>query len=223
MASIVSLTLPATDTLPPSLEAYTVILGYKVGKRKQQMTTQCWSITPTLLQQCTQLEQMLNKVRLEGAIETLRWKQSDLLLYLSRGLARFNAFGTVLTDFSGLQMQGTVQYWHTQCALYEALLAQMKGEGDMNFSLSNQQVTLETDRVAALESMLSRVEGQISNELPAVKKQLASYGVTGGDGSSGSSKFHPSHAGQAKLSLSHGQMTQVNRPRPWWWSYGFYW
>ena len=145
------------------------------------------------------------------------------MLYLARGLNRFNTYGTVYTNFNGLQMMGTLQYWHTVCAMYEALQAQLKGEGDMNFNFSGQQVTLDVDRTQALEGMLSRIEGQIGNELGNVKKLLAVYGVTGGDGSQGASNLAPTHAGQARLVLSQGQMTQVNRPRPWWWSYGFYW
>ena len=223
MSTVVTLALPAFETLPPALDAYTAVVGYRVGGRKQRMSVSCWSITPTMNQQTTEIERMLNKVKLDGAIESLRWKQSDLLLYLARGLNRFNTYGTVYTNFNGLQMMGTLQYWHTVCAMYEALQAQLKGEGDMNFNFSGQQVTLDVDRTQALEAQLGRVENQISNELSNVKKLLASYGVTGGDGSSGSNTLHPSHAGQAKLVLSQGQMTQVNRPRPWWWSFGFYW
>ena len=223
MSTIVTLKLPVFETLPPMLDAYTAVVGYRVGGRRQKMSIQCWSITPTMLQQTTEIERMLNKVRLEGAIESLRWKQSDLMLYLARGLNRFNTYGTVYTNFNGLQMMGTLQYWHTVCAMYEALQAQLKGEGDMNFNFSGQQVTLDVDRTQALEGMLSRIEGQIGNELGNVKKLLAVYGVTGGDGSQGASNLAPTHAGQARLVLSQGQMTQVNRPRPWWWSYGFYW
>ena len=171
------LTVPAA-----SLTAYLLTVVYPIGN---YTTFKVWAITPQILNGMHTLEAFLNKAQIKDTIPELQYAQSDLLLYLERGLNLFNMLGTQVTNFNGTNMQGVLFDAWVTCASYYALASQLQAEGALAFDFSGQSVSLSVDRTGQLDSALGRIEGQINDQIKPYKNLLIKSGVTGGDGSAG--------------------------------------
>lgn len=149
------------------------------------MTFKVWPITPQILVAASQLEDYINKARIQNVIPELDYTQTDLIQYLNRGLALFNSFPPHTTNFTGTNMQGIIMDAWLQCSAYYALGAQLQAEGALAFDFSGQSVSLNVDRTPAIESALGRVESALDQNVKPLKKLLAKAGVLDGDGSQG--------------------------------------
>ena len=149
------------------------------------MTFKVWPITPQILVAASQLEDYINKARIQNVIPELDYTQTDLIQYLNRGLALFNSFLPHTTNFTGTNMQGIIMDAWLQCSAYYALGAQLQAEGALAFDFSGQSVSLNIDRTPAIESALGRVESALEQNVKPLKRLLAKAGVLDGDGSQG--------------------------------------
>ena len=198
-------TLPATVG-DAKLEALLLIveLNQRGQTQPQNFTFKVWPITPQVLVAASQVEDFINKARVENVIPELEYTQADLLQYLQRGLNLFNSLPPHLTAFTGTNMQGNIlESWIT-CACYYALASQLQAEGALAFDFSGQTVNLNIDRTPAIESALGRVEAAIDNIVKPFKKLLAKAGVLSGDGSAG--------GGYIDGSKSLGTLSVINAP-----------
>lgn len=164
--------------LLPAMTPYLVTVVHPFG----QSMFNLWSVTPRMLAATLALENWVNKSKIDAVVPGLAYTQVDLLSYLERGLNLFNSYPPQLMTFTGTNMQGPVYEMWLLCASYYCLAAQIGAEGALAFDFSGQAVTLNVDRTASLESMLGRVEGLMSTQIPLTKKLLAKYGINGGPG-----------------------------------------
>jgi hypothetical protein len=148
-------------------------------------TYKVWPITPAVLGAASQLEDFINKARVENVIPELDYTQADLVQYLHRGLALFNSYGAHISAFTGTNMQGPILDAWLLCASYYALASQLQAEGALAFDFSGQTVSLNIDRTPAIESALGRVEGMLEQQVKPLKKLLSKAGALSGDGSAG--------------------------------------
>lgn len=173
-----------------------------------QYTYKLWAITPQIAVAARQLEDYINKAKLANVIPELEYTQSDLLEYLSRGLNLFNMIPTIVTAFTGTNMQGPIMNAWLTCSAYYALGAQLQAEGALAFDFGGQTVSLNVDRTPSIESALGRIENELENYVKPFKKLLERAGVTGGDGSQGG-KFIDGSGKLGVLTLSNTAMTRL--------------
>lgn len=197
--------IPATVGIA-KLEPLLLIVEYKQQGQHipQNFTFKVWAITPQILIAVSQVEDFINKARLENVIPELEYTQADIIQYLQRGLALFNSLPPHLTAFTGTNMQGAIAESWITCASYYALASQLQAEGAMAFDFSGQTVNLNIDRTPAIESALGRVESAIDNNIKPFKKLLAKAGILGGDGSAG--------GGYIDGSKALGSLSVINAP-----------
>ena len=197
--------------LEPSLDMYLLILEYtNFDNHVERYMQNIWIVTPQMLNCINILESFLNKAKIDNIIPQLEYTQPGMLQNMNRGLALFNGYQPLMTSFNGTNMQGILLDAFVLCASYYALAEQLLAEGMMAFDFTGQAVTLNVDRTPAIESALGRVEQQMQERIPHIKKQLAKAGVTGGDGSNAV----PSPAGLGLTVLSNSPTTSRHIWRP---------
>lgn len=157
------------------------------------LTYKVWPITPQILVAASQMEDFINKARIQNVIPELDYTQPDLIQYLHRGLALLNSFPPHTTNFTGTNMQGILLDAWLQCSSYYALASQLQAEGAMAFDFSGQTVSLNVDRTPAIEGALGRVESALEQNVKPMKKLLAKAGVLDGDGSAGGQMINGAH------------------------------
>jgi hypothetical protein len=199
------LTMPATvgrAKLEPLLLLVDVLKPGMTVPRT--LTYKVWPITPQVLIASSQLEDFINKARIQNVIPELDYTQADLIQYLYRGLSLFNSYQPHMSSFDGTNMQGTILDAWLQCSAYYALASQLQAEGMLAFDFSGQTVSLNIDRTPAIESALGRVESALDANVKPLKKLLAKAGALSGDGSAG--------GGFIDGSRSMGTLGLINAP-----------
>lgn len=169
-----------------SLAAY--LLRVKVtpdGGQERSYSYKMWVVTPQIMLGMADLENFLNKSRVEQVIPELAYTPGDLVNYLERGLYLFNQVGNFPSWFTGLNMQGPLYDSWIICSCYYALGAQLLAEGSLSFDFSGQGISLNVDRTPQLEAALGRIESAITDRVVPLKKWLAKQGTLSGDGSVG--------------------------------------
>jgi hypothetical protein len=175
---------------------------------KTTLTYKVWAITPQILTASRQLEDYINRARVANIIPELEYTQSDIMEYLSRGLAFFNSLQPNISNFTGTNMQGPLlDAWLTCSAIY-ALGSQNLAEGSLAFDFGGQTVSLNVDRTPAIESALGRIDAQIEGQVKPLKKLLGRAGALGGDGSVGGGFIDTSRA-IGILGISNTAMTKL--------------
>lgn len=186
------ITAPMSTVKVASLTSYLLRVTLDLGSDvPRSFTYKLWALTPSIIKAMTQLEDFLNKSRIENVIPQLRYNEGDLVEYLERGLYLFNTVSKP-TSFTGLNMQGVIGDAWITCSCYYALSAQLLAEGSLSFDFSGQGISLNVDRTPALESALGRIESAIESRVVPLKNQLAVQGITGGDGSIGKTSLNNS-------------------------------
>ena len=171
-----------------------------------------WVITPQLMLTMSQLEDYLNKSRIENIIPELRYTTGDLVGYMERGLNIFNMIAHP-TYFNGLNMQGVMLDAHLLCSSYYALSAQLLAEGSLAFDFSGQGVSLNVDRTPQLEAALGRMEGLLDSRITPLKKELYKNGFLSGDGSFGAQNMNNPYA-KGTLGVMNAATTRINGMTP---------
>ena len=160
----------------------------------------------------SQLEDYLNKSRIENIIPELRYTTGDLVGYMERGLNIFNMIAHP-TYFNGLNMQGVMLDAHLLCSSYYALSAQLLAEGSLAFDFSGQGVSLNVDRTPQLEAALGRMEGLLDSRITPLKKELYKNGFLSGDGSFGAQNMNNPYA-KGTLGVMNAATTRINGMTP---------
>src|SRR5690606_17640747 len=194
----------------PQMYPLSLLVRHKpLNKRVHDTYTyKVWAVTPQILLAARQLEDFINKARLENIIPELEYTQADLLECLARGLSYFNGLQPTITNFTGTNMQGhLLDAWLTCSAMY-ALGAQIQAEGALAFDFGGQTTSLNIDRTPAIESALGRIESQIENSVKPLKKLLAKAGVIAGDGSQGG-QFIDGSGAIGMLSITNSPTTRM--------------
>lgn len=191
----------------PTLRSYMLRVRTRSPK-KEVFTYSMWNITPSIAHAMSLVEAYLNKARVQNVIPELDYTDSDLMIYLERGLYLFNRI-QYTTSFTGINMQGTLQDAWIICSTYYALCSQIMAEGQLAFDFSGQGVSLNVDRTPQLEAAIGRMESEINERLPQLKKQMNANGITGGDGSIGSTNMRNPWA-RLNLGLANTPLTRIN-------------
>lgn len=196
----------------PQMAPLSMLIRHKPvkGLAENTYTYKVWAVTPQILVAARQLEDFINKARINNIIPELEYTQSDLMEHLSRGLAYFNSLQPNVTNFTGTNMQGPLMNAWLTCSAYYALGAQIQAEGALGFDFAGQTVSLNIDRTPALESALGRLDAEIEGMVKPLKKLLGRAGALEGDGSVGGQYIDGSR-NFGVLGLSNTPMTRL----PW--------
>lgn len=183
------------------LTPYNLILDICLDTRiNHKLFTNLYVTNPSILSAMQALDMSINKANQVEAIPGLRYRDIDLLQGLKRGLDHFNSIAPSLTSFTGENMQGPIREGWLICASIRVLRAQLGAEGWFNFDFSGQNVSLNVDRTAGLESAVNSYESLIDSLVKPLKFQLARKGVISGDGSVGDNLAFASQMGVTTLS-----------------------
>ncbi|AQT28656.1 hypothetical protein YOLOSWAG_177 [Erwinia phage vB_EamM_Yoloswag] len=196
------------------LEPMALVVRHDDGRRKSQrfFTYTIWAITPQVTVAVSMIEGYINKARQQNVIPELEYTQSDLVMYLYRGLALFNQLGSRATGFTGTNMQGTLLNAWVVCACYYALAAQLQAEGSLAFDFTGQVVNLNMDRTPAIEAALGRIETEMQGPVTNLKNKLSKAGINEGDGSVGGGAIDGARA--------MGRLGVINAPTTKWATFG---
>lgn len=196
------------------LEPLSLIVKHDDKRRKTQrfFTYTIWPITPQMTIAITLIEGYINKAKMQNVIPQLEYTQSDLVMYLYRGLALFNQLGSRVTGFTGTNMQGTILNGWVVCSCYYALAAQLQAEGSLAFDFTGQVVNLNMDRTPAIEAALGRIETEMQGPVTNLKNKLSKAGINEGDGSAGGKAIDGARA--------MGRLGVINAPTSKWATFG---
>ena len=196
------------------MEPLALVIRHNDNRRKAQRfyTYTIWPVTPQMTIAIGMLEGYINKAKMQNVIPQLEYTQSDLVMYLYRGLALFNQIGSRVTGFTGINMQGTILNGWVVCASYYALAAQLQAEGSLAFDFTGQVVNLNMDRTPAIEAALGRIETEIQGPVTNLKNKLSKAGINDGDGSAGGKAIDGARA--------MGRLGVINAPTTKWATFG---
>lgn len=199
----------------PTLQSMILFVTYKkLGQTAVRYEYKVWHVTPQIILASGLLEDWINKAKVDNVIPELDYTQSDLVMYLQRGLALFNSYGPQITNFTGTNMQGPLLDSWLVMSTYYALGAQLQAEGALAFDFSGQTVNLNIDRTPSIEAALGRIESQMENSVKPLKKLLAKNGILSGSGAAGGTGLNNSR-GLGSLQILNAPTSKfgyVNRP-----------
>jgi hypothetical protein len=195
------LSLPIDPTLISArLRPYNLIMNISFPNATRQVFTLLRVINPSILSAMQSLEMSINKANQAETIRGLRFRESDLLEGLTRGLDYFNDVPPSLTSFTGIDMRGSIREGWLICSSIRVLRAQLQAEGWFAFDFSGQNVSLNVDRTSVVESAVGHYESLIDSLVRPLKTLLSKKGVISGDGSVGDKLANMSQMGITMLS-----------------------
>lgn len=174
-----------TQNLPVSLENYTVVFSYgNASPTEFQESSKLWIINASIQTACGDILARVNKARttLYGSPDLL-YPIPTILLWMRRGMDRFNGAYGIFTNFTMTNAKGGIrEYWLMWTELM-AIQAQYLAEGEKAFDYSGAAISLNVDRTGYLDSMANSIKGDLDNEFKPFKQNLVNKGHTSGDGS----------------------------------------
>lgn len=174
-----------TQNLPVSLENYTVVFSYgNASPAEYQESSKLWIVNASIQTACGDILARVNKARttLYGSPD-LQYPIPTILLWMRRGMDRFNGAYGIFTNFTMTNAKGGIrEYWLMWTELM-AIQAQFLAEGEKAFDYSGAAISLNVDRTGFLDSMANSIKGDLDNEFKPFKQNLINKGHTGGDGS----------------------------------------
>lgn len=174
-----------TQNLPVSLENYTVVFSYgNASPTEYQESSKLWIVNASIQTACGDILARVNKARttLYGSPD-LQYPIPTILLWMRRGMDRFNGAYGIFTNFTMTNAKGGIrEYWLMWTELM-AIQAQFLAEGEKAFDYSGAAISLNVDRTGYLDSMANSIKGDLDNEFKPFKQNLINKGHTGGDGS----------------------------------------
>lgn len=174
-----------TSDLVVTLAPYDVVWKYwNYEGQIFRETAALWIINPSIARAIDDVKSKINKARqtLFGTPDS-QYSSLEVLKWLRRGMDMFNAAYGVLTAFTMTNAKGGVREFWLLCAEKAALEAQYGLEAEKSFNFSGAAISLDVDRTALIESMISRIQGILDSELKPFKQNLIIKGQTSGDGS----------------------------------------
>lgn len=188
-----------TSQFPPSLVPYSVM--WKFFNNQSQVfreSAALWIVNPSIVQAIEDVKSKINKARqtLFGTPDS-QYPSTEVLKWLRRGMDLFNNAYGVFTSFDMTNAMGGVREFWLLCAEKAALEAQYGLEAEKAFNFSGSAISLDVDRTGAIDSMISKIQSQLDQELKPLKQNLIIKGNTSGDGSgpNGNGDFSPASRG----------------------------
>ncbi len=176
-----------TKGLPVSLENYTVIWRYsnKLGGAEYQESSKLWVINASIQTACGDVLARVSKARttLYGSPDLL-YPIPTVLLWMRRGMDRFNGAYGLFTNFTMTNAKGAIREFWLMFTEYMAIQAQYLAEGEKAFDYTGAAISLNVDRTQYLDSLANSIKSELDNELKPLKENLIRKGNTSGDGSS---------------------------------------
>lgn len=212
-----------TTNMPVSLENYTVVFSYgNNGVNEYQESSKLWVINASIQTACGDILARVNKARttLYGSPDLL-YPIPTILLWMRRGMDRFNGSYGVFTNFTMTNAKGGIrEYWLMWTELM-AIRAQYLAEGEKAFDYSGAAISLNVDRTGYLDSAASAIQSELDNEFKPFKQNLVNKGQTGGDGSGDLNALGAGAMGAVGVSLTPtNSFSQIYN---WWFQFGPGW
>lgn len=195
-----------TSGLVESLEPYTVVWKYSNSISPNLIyseTAKLWITTPSVLDCVTDVKAKINKARttLYGRPDML-FPPETIMLWLRRARDAFNGGPGGFTSFTMLNAKGAIREYWLMYAEKMALDSQYLAEGEKAFNFSGAAISLDVDRTSYLDSMSSKIQGILDNEIKPFKQNLIIKGNTAGDGSADPSKLQRGAIGSVGITIT---------------------
>jgi hypothetical protein len=188
------------DTMPlqASLHPYSVVWKFWTNPAQTfREAASLWLINPSIIQAIEDIKSKINKARqtIYGTPDS-QFSSTEVLKWMRRGMDAFNGAYGLFTNFTMTNAMGPVrEMWLIQSEIF-ALQAQYVLEGEKAFNFQGAAISLDVDRTAMIDSMISKLQSQLDNELKAFKQNLIIKGNTAGDGSGdGTGNFNKTQKG----------------------------
>ena len=187
-----------TTPLPASLMPYSVVWKFwNVPAQTFREAASLWIVTPSIIQAIEDIKSKINKARqtLYGTADS-QFPSTEVLKWMRRGMDAFNGAYGVFTSFTMTNAMGPVrEFWLIQSEIM-ALQSQYMLEGEKAFQFQGAAISLDVDRTSMIDSMASKLQSQLDNELKVFKQNLVIKGNTSGDGSGdGTGNFNKTQKG----------------------------
>ncbi len=174
-----------TSQLPATLIPYQVLWKfYNSENQIYRESGALWIVNPSIIQAVEDVKSKINKARqtLYGTPDA-QFPSTEVLKWLRRGMDTFNNAYGVFTAFTMTNAMGGVREFWLLCAEKAALEAQYGLEAEKAFNFSGAAISLDVDRTSAIDSMISKIQSQLDQELKPLKQNLLIKGIKDGDGS----------------------------------------
>jgi hypothetical protein len=174
-----------TSQLPATLIPYQVLWKfYNSENQVYRESGALWIVNPSIIQAIEDVKSKINKARqtLYGTPDA-QFPSTEVLKWLRRGMDTFNNAYGVFTAFTMTNAMGGVREFWLLCAEKAALEAQYGLEAEKAFNFSGAAISLDVDRTSAIDSMISKIQSQLDQELKPLKQNLLIKGIKDGDGS----------------------------------------
>lgn len=128
-----------------------------------------WQMAPSL----RMLIDKAQKSRKAGSSSVLAYTDSDLFEYFERGMDRINS-ATPITAWNLANFPASFGFgsYLLAAAGYWGILSQSLADGELAFNSSGQTVTLEVDHGAVYDSVLTKLETILTEEMPKTKLNM---------------------------------------------------
>lgn len=189
-----------------NLTPYLVFWQYAyTGDPSQTVMTEMgkmFIITPSIWRAAQSLRDYIQRAIISlDETQDVIFKPEDLLEWLVKGRAAFNAYG-MPTNFTMTNASDPIMYFWVVFAAINALRSQFLVESLKAFSYGGQQVTLDVDHAPAFESLASTLEQQIQEACRQFKQTIAKRGLISGDGNVDPTMLAMGAIGNVGISLS---------------------
>ena len=174
-----------TSELKAALVPYQVLWKfYNSPNTIYRESAALWIVNPSIIQAIEDVKSKVNKARqtLYGTPDS-QFSSTEILKWLRRGMDMFNNAYGVLTAFDMTNALGGVREFWLLCSEKAALEAQYGLEAEKAFNFSGAAISLDVDRTSAIDSMISKIQSQLDQELKPFKQNLIIKGIKDGDGS----------------------------------------
>ena len=159
-------------------------------------------ITPNIWRAAQSLRDYIQRAVISlDETQDIIFKPEDLLEWLVKGRAAFNAYG-MPTNFTMTNASDPIMYYWVAFAAVNALRSQFLVESLKSFDYGGQQVTLNVDHAPAFESLASTLEQQIQEPCRQFKDNIARRGLIAGDGNVDPTMLAMGAIGNVGISLS---------------------
>lgn len=172
-----TVSVATAGVLPPTFVQYTGLWRYG---NNQKEVSKIYVVTASMLQAMNDIRDVVNKARAHFGFQPV-FSPEQIAGYLRMGMDKFNGW-YFTTNFNMTNATGPVRAFWLALAQIEALRSQYLMEGVSAFDFGGQAVTLTVDQTQYYEGLASAIENQITEPLRQFKNQIATRGLTSGDG-----------------------------------------
>jgi hypothetical protein len=174
-----------TTKLAVSLIPYKVIWKFwNVPAQTFRESASLYIVNSSIINAIEDVKSKVNKARhtLYGTPDS-QFPSTEILKWLRRGMDAFNGAYGVLTAFNMTNALGGIREFWLLYAEKMSIDSQYLLEGEKSFNFQGAAISLDVDRTGFLDSMSSKIQGILDNEVKPFKQNLIMKGYSSGDGS----------------------------------------